>query len=99
MSVITGVSLIIGVITVWIKNVSTGIVTILVVMILLKIMGTKKKNIELYQIYILYSIIYILIVGFNIQYHIPFLSYFLQDILGKDLTFDNRTTIWLSITF
>lgn len=96
MSVITGVSLIIGVITVWIKNVSTGIVTILVVMILLKIMGAKKKNIELYQIYILYSIIYILIVGFNIQYHIPFLSYFLQDILGKDLTFDNRTTIWLA---
>ena len=84
-----------GYATVIIKNVSTGIAGITIVLILITIFYFIKRCIDYKLFLILYGIVFIGIVFFEIQYKSSTLSYFLIDVLGKeDLTFDNRTTIW-----
>lgn len=50
----------------------------------------------MHVIYLIYAIGFVLIVVYNIQYKLPFFSYLLEDVMHKDLSFDNRTTIWAS---
>lgn len=95
-SVVTRMSIIMGVMTVFLKNVSTGLVVLSV--IALVYFGLKYNIIRfrLLYFYVVFMIVYVAVVGFNIQYHIPLFSYFLEGVLGKDLSFDNRTTIWFA---
>lgn len=94
-SLTTIFSVCVAYVTVFLENVSTGIVTLTLVLGFLLFCQYRKRMFNLYHFYVLYLIVFISIVVFNIQYHIPFFSYFLTDILGKDLSFDNRTTIWM----
>lgn len=95
LSKFTIISLLIGYTTVIIKNVSTGIAGITIVLILIAILYLVKRSIDYKIFLILYGVIFVAIVFFEIQYTSSTLSYFLIDVLGKeDLTFDNRTTIW-----
>lgn len=82
-------------VTVFLENVATGIVTLTAAIAIMLFCMYRRKMFSLYKFYIFYTIIFISIVVFNIQYHIPFFSYFITDVLGKDLSFDNRTTIWM----
>ncbi|MDD6395018.1 MAG: O-antigen ligase family protein [Firmicutes bacterium] len=95
-SIFSIASVVVGFMSVLIKNVSTGIVTLAAVLGLVAICKHRKKQFNLYYFYIIYAVIFVGIVIYNIQYHIPFISYFLVDVLGKSLTFDHRTTIWLA---
>lgn len=83
-----------GYFTVFIKNISTGIITLTVVLILLAVCNYRKLKFDLYSFFIIYAVLFVGIIIFNIQYHDPIISYFLVEVLGKNLTFDNRTTIW-----
>lgn len=93
-STVSTSTILIGLITLLIQNVVTGIVTLSLSFLLLVIFKKKSKLINFWTFLTAYVVVFVAIVVFDIQYHIPFLSYFLVDVLGKDLTFDNRTTIW-----
>lgn len=95
-SVYTYGTIIICYITALFESVATGIVAISVVLLVFLLLNSEKIRISLSVFYIVYAVVFVAIVVFNIQYNIPFFSYFLVDVLNKDLTFDNRTTIWLA---
>lgn len=87
----------IGLLNLIVKEVVTGIVTIgIVILIILICYKSKINNISFNKIMIIYSILFIGIVVFSIQYRIPFFSYLLEDVLNKDLSFNNRDIIWAS---
>ena len=89
--------IVIAIINLIAKSVVTGIVTVATILFLIIIFQKKAKlNISLNKIMIIYSIIFIGIVVFSAQYKIPFFSYFLEDVLNKDLSFNNRDIIWSS---
>ncbi|MGN0383496.1 MAG: O-antigen ligase family protein [Eubacterium sp.] len=93
-SPVTIASIIVGYITVIDANVATGIVTITVFLALYLIFINKNQIFNFVTFIIIYAIVFVAIVIYNVQYHIPFLSYFLIEVLERDLSFDNRTTIW-----
>lgn len=88
--------LVICYITALIESIATGLVAISVVLLVMFLLSGNKINMDIFVFYLIYAVVFVAIVVFNIQYHIPFVSYFLIDILNKDLTFDNRTIIWLA---
>ena len=95
LSFFTLFSVLIGYATVLVRVVSTGIAGITIVLFLILILYLSKKSIDYKLFLVLYSIVFIAIVVFEIQYRSASLSFLLTDVLGKeDLTFDNRTTIW-----
>lgn len=94
MSKITVAAIVICYFTALVEQVSTGIVAITVVMLLMVLFSKTNIRIDLSVFYVIYAIVFVAIVVFNIQYHIPFFTYLLVDILHEDLTFDNRTVIW-----
>ena len=90
----TKVSFGIGVLTFLIEQVVTGLVAIVIIYALLFVIMRKNIKVNMFLIYFIYAMGFILIVVYNIQYKIPFFSYLLEDVMHKDLSFDNRTTIW-----
>lgn len=87
----------IGLLNLIVKEVVTGIVTIGVVGLIILIFNKSKiNNISFNKIMIMYSVLFIGIVVFSIQYRIPFFSYLLEDVMNKDLSFNNRDIIWAS---
>lgn len=94
LSLLTGGMIVVGLATLIMENVSTGIVTLVVVAIMYLLMNAGKLRISLYPILIIYAVLFVAIVVFEAQYNIPGMAYLLNNLLGRDLTFDNRTTIW-----
>jgi O-antigen ligase len=94
MSKFTILVFVIGYLNLVLQFVATGVVTVTALVVLV-FFFLKRDNIFKFEYFIgAYIVCFVAIVVFNIQYHIPFFSYFLEEVLGKDLTFDNRTTIW-----
>lgn len=83
--------------TVIIKDVGTGLVSLVVVLGLTVTFTVLKRDIfSIWLVYILYVIGFIAIVIFEVQMTFKPLSYILVDVLDKDVTFDNRTYVWRS---
>lgn len=84
-----------GGLTIIIQDISTGMIALAAAIILL-ILGYsgRPKLISYWGLFISFIIIFVAIVIFSVQYHIPYFSHLLVDVLGRDLTFDNRTVIW-----
>ncbi len=95
LSFFTIILLAIALLSLVIKNVSTGLsAVILFLLIVILAYTSKQKLFTFWKAVIFYAAIFVGIVFFSIQYDIPFFSYFLVDVLDKDLSFDYRTTIW-----
>lgn len=94
LSSFTKLSFGIGLLTFLIERVVTGLVAIVIIYTLLYVITRKNIKINMFVVYFIYAIGFVLIVVYNIQYKIPFFSYLLENVMHKDLSFDNRTTIW-----
>lgn len=92
----TRISFVIGLLTFFIEKIATGLFAIIIIYALMFLIRRKNIKFNMYIIYFIYAIGFVLIVVYNIQYKLPFFSYLLEDMMHKDLSFDNRTTIWAS---
>lgn len=96
-SIRTVLTIIIAVSNVAIKNVGTGIVSLLILIVgYYTLKYINKKLVNMWFVFGAYVIGVIAIIIYQIQFRWRFLSYILVDILNKDITFDNRTYIWNS---
>ena len=95
-SVKTLITIAISAFTVLFKDVGTGIVSVAAFLVLAVFVLLGGKLPRIWFIYIGYLAVSISIIVFGIQNRIPLFSYLLEDVLGRDLTFDNRTYIWNS---
>ena len=96
LSSFTRMSFAVGLLTLFIEKIATGLLAIVIIYALMFLVRRKNIKLNMYAIYLIYAIGFILIVVYNIQYKLPFFSYLLEDVMHKDLSFDNRTTIWAS---
>lgn len=96
LSSFTRMSFAVGLLTLFIEKIATGLLAIAIIYTLMFLIRRKNIKLNMYAIYLIYAIGFILIVVYNIQYKLPFFSYLLEDVMHKDLSFDNRTTIWAS---
>jgi len=96
LSSFTRMSFAVGLLTLFIEKIATGLLAIVIIYTLMFLIRRKNIKLNMYAIYLIYAIDFILIVVYNIQYKLPFFSYLLEDVMHKDLSFDNRTTIWAS---
>ena len=96
LSSFTRMSFVVGLLTLFIEKIATGLFAIVIIYALMFLVRRKNIKLNMYAIYLIYAVGFILIVVYNIQYKLPFFSYLLEDVMHKDLSFDNRTTIWAS---
>lgn len=96
LSSFTKMSFVVGLLTFVIEKIATGLFAITIIYALMFMVRRKNIKLNMHVIYLIYAIGFVLIVVYNIQYKLPFFSYLLEDVMHKDLSFDNRTTIWAS---
>ena len=96
LSSFTRMSFVVGLLTFVIEKIATGLFAITIIYALMFMVKRKNIKLNMHVVYLIYAMGFILIVVYNIQYKLPFFSYLLEDVMHKDLSFDNRTTIWAS---
>lgn len=91
----TIIMLIISMLSLLLQKVATGIFTTAIVVALITLYHFGKFNfLTLGKFLVIYIVCSVGILVFSIQYHIPIVSYVLEDVMKKDLSFDNREYIW-----
>lgn len=96
-SKITIFTIALSVFTVVIKTVSTGMVCVtLFTLVVLSYKQIPKRLVNIWLVYIVYTVFFLGVVVFGIQTNWKPLAFILTDVLQKDVTFNNRTYIWAS---
>lgn len=89
------VILIVGFLNLALQQVQTGVFTFIGILFLLFYLQRQRiKLLTFHKFIIVFFAVFVSIVFFSAQYHIPFFTELLVDVMGKDLSFNNRQFIW-----